>query len=554
MKKSILLKFTLFLGISFLFVQCLKKDEVHLTAEETAILKIKEAKEYFEIQFLPNIDNTKTEMNKSEGKSKRHTLGKNLDWDKADTKLLENGELGVYVPVLYDKDNYYIKGKWAWHSLSGLSYVLIYEKEKGKKSLEVVTTFPDAEYLSSDEKPEVFSGVVYVEDWNGKFIKSIRHFDGKMFLLDNLNNTKSSLYMLCSTVIDWYTCTVFGCNYNYSEIVYYVCDDSSGGDPYISTDYDPAPTGGGVSPSTDTAEDCNCDICPVCGGCLETSYKRVPADDGTSDPTDNVPDCPACTCENSTDCPPNQVLNNLGECVDPCDTSLEDLKNVFPDTDEETLIHVKDLINIYGKDFGIDTKEKMQHFFAQAGHESTSWDGKEFEALEENLNYQVELLGTQYWERYFNPVSNPTLDPNKENPNEYRRLDKPDFVDVEKFANYVYNRKDLGNLNDNDGYKYRGRGVLQLTGKNNYSMFNDFYQNNFDSTVDLISNPELISSDMKLAVISGLWFFQERVLNKIDIDKNTSIRKITKIINGGENGLEHREDILNSTKEIIECV
>lgn len=293
-------------------MQCLKKDEIHLSAEEISIVKIKEAKEFFEIQFQPSINSTKADLNTSEGKSKRHTLKKNLDWEKAYTKLMQNGELGVYVPVLYDEDTYFIKGKWAWQSLSGLSYVLIYEKEKGKKSLEVVTTFPDADYLLADEKPELFFGVVYIEDWNGKFIKSIRHFDGKMYLLENLNNSKSTLYTLCSTVIDWYSCSIFGCNYNYSEIVYYVCDDSSGGLPVVTPDY--SPSGGGTTTPTDTSEECNCDICPVCGGCLETSYKYVPADDDTVDPTENVPDCPVCSCaptviEDST------FINSVANCV-----------------------------------------------------------------------------------------------------------------------------------------------------------------------------------------------------------------------------------------------
>jgi len=312
-EKIYLLKILLFLGISLLFVQCLKKDEVHLSAEETAIIKIKEAKEYFEIQFLPSIDNTKTEMNQSEGKSKRHMLKKNLDWDKADTKLMENGEIGVYVPVLYDEDNYFIKGKWAWHSLSGLSYVIIYDKEKGKKSLELVTTFPDADYLSADEKPEVFSGVVYVEDWNGKFIKSIRYLNGNTFLLNELNNTKGSLLLLCSTQIDWYTCSTYGCNYNYTETVYYYCDYADGGDSYSSTDYDPA-TGGTTTTPADTSEDCNCDICPVCGGCLSTSFKYVPADDDTADPTENVPDCPACTCV-PTVIEDTTFINSVANCV-----------------------------------------------------------------------------------------------------------------------------------------------------------------------------------------------------------------------------------------------
>ena len=74
--------------------------------------------------------------------------------------------------------------------------------------------------------------------------------------------------------------------------------------------------------------------------------------------------------------------------------------------------------------FGVNTKEKLQHFLAQAGHESSfALAGKdEFEAFEENLNYRWAKLGKKdYWERYFNTIASPTADSTKANPNDYKR-------------------------------------------------------------------------------------------------------------------------------------
>lgn len=289
--KRILFLLGLFIGLN----SCYKGDSKD-NLMDSAIF---EAKEFFENQFDPNDETLKNNSDLGHGNSKRHTLEKNLDWPRAYTKEFEDGRIGVYVPVLYSDDNYYIKAKWASLSLSGLTYALIYEKEQGKKSVEIVTTFPDSKYLSSEEKPEIFSGTVYVEDWNGKFIKSVWYTNGEVFLLEaNKKEKRSAIKEICEGSIDWYTCSYregdayADCNYNYTEYYTYVCSGVSiggGGSYYI-------PSSGGTP--IDIAEDCNCNICPVCGGCLdEVIMKRVPLDDGTATGGDATPDCPACSCD-----------------------------------------------------------------------------------------------------------------------------------------------------------------------------------------------------------------------------------------------------------------
>jgi putative chitinase len=252
------------------------------------------------------------------------------------------------------------------------------------------------------------------------------------------------------------------------------------------------------------------------------------------------------------DCPVDQVRNSSGSCVDDCETTETDLKNIFSTTTNNKITEIKEAIDKFGQDFGLDTKEKLQHFLSQAGHESAK-----FNKLEENLNYRWKKLGTSYWSKYFNPVSNPTADPNKENPNDYKKSETSDFVDNEKFANYVYNDENrtssLGNTSNGDGYKFRGRGVIQLTGKSNYQDFTNFYQTNYYSNKDFIKNPELLASDMEIAMISAMWFFKNNVLDKLDIDSKTTVKEVTKKVNGGTNGLDDRKEIHSEAKNNIDC-
>jgi putative chitinase len=211
-------------------------------------------------------------------------------------------------------------------------------------------------------------------------------------------------------------------------------------------------------------------------------------------------------------------------------------------------------INKHANDFGIDTKEKINHFLAQAAHESTNYLGNSFSALEENLNYRLGTLGTNNFGAYFNPISNPTSDPLKANPNDFKRSESSIYADPEKLANYVYARKQLGNTSPGDGYKYRGRGIFQLTGKYNYEQFNNFYNEKFNANIDLIKNPEMVSNNIELAVISALWYFENKVLKEIDVNKDTNIKKVTQLVNGGENGLPHRRELFNNVNQFINCL
>jgi len=160
------------------------------------------------------------------------------------------------------------------------------------------------------------------------------------------------------------------------------------------------------------------------------------------------------------------------------------------------------------------TPYRAAHFFGQTGHEIAA-----FKLFSENLNYSAGGL-SKIFGRYFPGDLE----------EEYAR--KP-----EKIASRVYgNRMGNGDEESGDGWKYRGRGALQLTGKNNYTAFAKYLDK-----PEVLDNPDLVVSEY--AFESAMFFFDKNNLWSIcdkGIDANT-ITKLTRRINGGTNGLEHRK-------------
>lgn len=162
--------------------------------------------------------------------------------------------------------------------------------------------------------------------------------------------------------------------------------------------------------------------------------------------------------------------------------------------------------------FKINSINKLSNFLAQCAHESGN-----FKFVTENLNYSAEGL-LKIFPKYFS----------KETAEIAAR--KPEMI-----ANIVYsNRMGNGDKASGDGWKYRGRGYIQLTGKINYSQFGNFIG------VDLLKYPDLVIT--KYALTSAAWFFEYKnlwLLADKGIDDET-IKHLTRRINGGHNGLEDR--------------
>lgn len=195
------------------------------------------------------------------------------------------------------------------------------------------------------------------------------------------------------------------------------------------------------------------------------------------------------------------AVENVGEL------KLANLKGVIPDA-------VLALIPECAEKFHINTPLRLAHFLAQCGHESGG-----FKATQENLNYSAEGL-SKIFHKYF---------PDEATATAYARQ-------PQKIANRIYgNRMGNGDEASGDGWKYHGRGYIQLTGKDNYTAFAKA------SGADCVNNPDSVATTY--ALLSAAWFWQSRSLNTSS-DKGADdavVTEITKKVNGGTLGLEDRK-------------
>jgi putative chitinase len=187
------------------------------------------------------------------------------------------------------------------------------------------------------------------------------------------------------------------------------------------------------------------------------------------------------------------------------------------------------ILNSAFKEFQINTVEKRNMFLAQIGHESNNLKAL---AKSENLNYS----SADRIQKVFGKKRFPTVDsaiPYVKNPT--------------ALANYVYSGR-MGNKDEEsgDGFKYRGRGAIQITGKSNYEALSK------DATfkgVDFVKNPELLQQP-EYAIRASAWWWKTHGLNE-NLDKYHDIKRITRIINGGYNGLDDRIERLKKINEVL---
>jgi putative chitinase len=187
-----------------------------------------------------------------------------------------------------------------------------------------------------------------------------------------------------------------------------------------------------------------------------------------------------------------------------------DLAALYPQTPKELLQASVEPLNAAMKHFDITTLQRVSCFVAQVGHESGG-----FRAIVENLNYSSDGL-RKVFGKYF---------PTRDLANAYAR--KP-----ERIANRVYaNRMGNGPENSGDGWKYRGRGMIQLTGRNNYELFAKAFKLSIPDAIGYLETREG-------AAMSAAWFWDMRGLNTL-ADQGL-FKKMTISINGGLNGFEDR--------------
>lgn len=183
--------------------------------------------------------------------------------------------------------------------------------------------------------------------------------------------------------------------------------------------------------------------------------------------------------------------------------NLEKLKGHIPDS------VIAQIPEVASK-FAINTPVKLAHFLAQCSHESAN-----FKLVTENLNYSADGL-RKIFPKYFKDVS----------PESYAR-------NPQKIASRVYGGR-MGNGSEltGEGFKYRGRGFIQLTGKNNYKAFSD------SIGIDVVAEPDLVAT--KYPLLSAAWFFSKNCLSKCIDANDTTVTNVTKCVNGGTIGLADR--------------
>lgn len=185
---------------------------------------------------------------------------------------------------------------------------------------------------------------------------------------------------------------------------------------------------------------------------------------------------------------------------------LNKLKGHVPDT---VIAQIPEVM----QKFGINTSLRLAHFLAQCGHESGG-----FKLTQENLNYSAKGLATTF-KKYF--INEAAAAPYERNP--------------QKIASKVYGGR-MGNGPEatGEGWKYRGRGYIQLTGKDNYKAF--------DATVteNILEQPDLVAT--KYPLLSAAWFWNKNGLNTLADGGATdaTVTSITKRVNGGTIGLPDR--------------
>lgn len=170
--------------------------------------------------------------------------------------------------------------------------------------------------------------------------------------------------------------------------------------------------------------------------------------------------------------------------------------------------------------FGIDTPLRLAGFLSQCAHESVG-----FKVTQENLNYSAQALVRVFPKRFDGRQAI-----------EYQRQ-------PERIANRAYaDRMGNGPEASGDGWRFRGRGFIQLTGRTNYAAFGKALDE------DVLADPSAVASP-RLAALSAAWFWQTHRLNELADAKD--VLGMTKRINGGTNGLEERERLYKQAIAVL---
>lgn len=202
--------------------------------------------------------------------------------------------------------------------------------------------------------------------------------------------------------------------------------------------------------------------------------------------------------------------------------TLDILKQIAPKCGEAELKVFVSVINDKAEKYGINTVLRLSHFLAQVCHESMG-----LTVFRENMNYSLNGLRATF-PKYFKTDQIAV---------QYAR--KPVAI-----ANKVYAQR-LGNGTEasGDGWNYRGRGCIQITGKAQYKDVKRALG------VDVVSNPDMLASDPALAMESSMWWWCNHGMNAV-ADRD-DVLAVTRKVNGGTNGLDDRRKRTAEVKSLL---
>lgn len=216
----------------------------------------------------------------------------------------------------------------------------------------------------------------------------------------------------------------------------------------------------------------------------------------------------------------------------------QQLLQILPNAGQVAGVFVP-VLNTAMNRYQIMGQKRIAAFIAQIGHESG-----QLTRLVENLNYSADGLANTWPNRYAEPdgkggylkVLVKDRQRNKPNALGLRLAGKP-----EQIANNVYAGR-MGNTAPGDGWKYRGRGLIQLTGKTNYRLCGEAL------SLDLLTQPELLEKPQH-ACMAAAWFWSSNGLNSV-VDK-VDLETITRRVNGGLTGLADRQAIYARALKVL---
>jgi len=200
--------------------------------------------------------------------------------------------------------------------------------------------------------------------------------------------------------------------------------------------------------------------------------------------------------------------------------SADQIKSLYPNSDSDIVEGIISSLETLSEKYEINSPLRLAHFLAQTAHESGG-----FTVIEENLNYSEQGLSNIFG-KYF------------------RDKDTSEYAhNPEKIANVVYaDRMGNGDTDSGDGYMFRGRGLIQLTGRSNYTSMAKDLEVAIDDIVAYLETPDG-------AVESAAWFWHKNNINHLADEDNATA--VTKKVNGGTIGLEERQEHTEKFKEIL---